>query len=555
MALNLSATTAVQGRRGDNPTGFPTFLSTPPSTTPIPVVAASSGTGSLTVRESDLDVVGSTPGGNGETSTSTGLSFVSGDKAVSLSFAANQNPSVSGLDEGASISWTLDPADPTGRTLLGTIGGVTVITLTLTGDLTAVAGGDVATPTITAVLTGFLPHQNAPDADSLTITGLVVNATDADGQIISGTINVTVVDDAPLAVDDTAQVVAEDAAGTIGGNVLSNDTEGADGATLTHVQLPGGGFVAITTGTQGPAGVFSFTVGVGTYTFKADGTWTFDPALNESPNDVNASFNYRLTDGDGDTDDATQPITVTDGGDPTGGSSLTLDLEELDLDTTPLPDGSDLAVGTATGSTSGGAAETDSGSLSFSAGSDALTAFVFDNTAGISVSGLSGAQITWVGQGTGTLIGQINGVDAIRLQLSGGPIAAGGSGNITVTATLIDNVAHSDSTVSIGNVTVKASQADGDSATGQVSLSVLDDRPDAVNDADREVAEDAAGTISGNVLTNDTSGADGATLTHVQLPGGSFVDDHDGDTRPGRGLQLHGRRWDLHVQGGRHLDV
>ena len=56
-----------------------------------------------------------------------------------------------------------------------------------------------------------------------------------------------------------------------------------------------------------------------------------------------------------------------------------------------------------------------------------MTTFAFDNTAAISVSGLSGSPITWIGQGTGTLIGQINGVDAIRLQLSGGPIAAGGT--------------------------------------------------------------------------------------------------------------------------------
>ena len=171
------------------PAIVPTFPEDTPVTTPVPVIAASIGSGSLTVSESDLDVVGSTPGGNGETSTSTGLSFVSGDKAIALSFAANQNPTVSGLDEGASISWTLDPADPTGRTLLGTIGGVPVIKLTLTGDLTAAANGDIATPTITAVLIGLLPHQDAPDADSLTITGLVVNATDADGQIISGTID------------------------------------------------------------------------------------------------------------------------------------------------------------------------------------------------------------------------------------------------------------------------------------------------------------------------------------------------------------------------------
>ena len=86
---------------------------------------------------------------------------------------------VSGLDEsGVADVATGCRGDPSGRTLLGKIGGVTVITLTLTGDVTAAGGGDTARPTVTAVLSGNLPHQNAPDADSLTITGLVVNATD-----------------------------------------------------------------------------------------------------------------------------------------------------------------------------------------------------------------------------------------------------------------------------------------------------------------------------------------------------------------------------------------
>ena len=89
------------------------------------------------------------------------------------------------------------PAIRAGGRFLGKIGGVTVITLTLTGDVTAAGGGDTARPTVTAVLSDNFPHQNAPDADSLTITGLVVNATDRDGEITTGTVNVTVVDDAP----------------------------------------------------------------------------------------------------------------------------------------------------------------------------------------------------------------------------------------------------------------------------------------------------------------------------------------------------------------------
>src|SRR5262249_43090334 len=158
-------------------------------------------------------------------------------------------------------------------------------------------------------------------------------------------------------------------------------------------------------------GVYSFTVdGIGTYTFAADGSWTFAPENNQL-NPADASFRYRITDGDGDTDNATQTITVTDGDGPTGGDKATLEVDERDLDTAST---GDLAAGSVNGSTPNDTGETDSDTLSFSAGSDALTTFTFGSTAGIGVSGLLGAPvITWVGAGTDTLIGRINGVDAI----------------------------------------------------------------------------------------------------------------------------------------------
>ena len=112
--------------------------------------ARSNGTVVLTVEESNLNETGSTPAGVGERGVSTGLSFVTGSDAISLSFAATQSPTVTGLDETASLTWQRDAGDP--RILLGKIGGVTVITLTLTGDVTAAGGGDTATPTVTAVL-------------------------------------------------------------------------------------------------------------------------------------------------------------------------------------------------------------------------------------------------------------------------------------------------------------------------------------------------------------------------------------------------------------------
>ena len=122
--------------------------------------ARSTGTASLTVEESDLSTgaTGSTPSGTGETSVPTGLSFVTGSDAISLSFAASQSPVVSGLDDTASITWQRDLAsDPSGRTLLGKIGGVTVITLTLTGDVTAAGGGDTATADGDGRAVGQLP--------------------------------------------------------------------------------------------------------------------------------------------------------------------------------------------------------------------------------------------------------------------------------------------------------------------------------------------------------------------------------------------------------------
>ena len=171
-------------------------------------------------------------------------------------------------------------------------------------------------------------HAPGPNDASEPTAGLTYTVIDGSGASTTGTLTVRFDDENPTAVDDPARSVTEDAAGSIGGNVLGNDVQGADGATLTHVRLPGGSFVAITDGSQGPAGVFSFTVaGVGTYSFQANGAWTFDPAGNSTNPD--ASFAYRITDGDGDISEAAQPITVTDGADATSSGSASLTVEEF----------------------------------------------------------------------------------------------------------------------------------------------------------------------------------------------------------------------------------
>ncbi|MES2905712.1 MAG: Ig-like domain-containing protein, partial [Pseudomonadota bacterium] len=121
----------------------------------------------------------------------------------------------------------------------------------------------------------------------------------------TATVTVNVTDDVPTAVADLSLTVTESDGATSGVNLLTNDTQGADGATVTHVDL-GSGFVALTSGANLGGGVFGFTTAKGSYTFKADGTWTFDPAANQNNAVlVNADFSYRITDGDGDTSTAT----------------------------------------------------------------------------------------------------------------------------------------------------------------------------------------------------------------------------------------------------------
>ena len=406
---------------------------------PITVVdgldATSSGTAVLSVEESDLGT-GSTPAGVDETATSTGLSFKSGSDAITLSFAAIQSPSVSGLDNLATLTWVLDPADPSGRTLLGQIGNVSVIKLTLTGDVTATGGGDVATPTVTAVLLDNFPHENAPDFDSLTISGLVVNATDTDGEITTGTVNVTVVDDQPdieivAAVPDGSPVtdsVAE--GGTLNGSWTLND--GADDVASIKVSVTGqpDQFVTLPGGTSA---VFQLTAG--TLTVNANGSWSFAANINlDSTPEPTLSFTVAATDGDGDGDSDSHTITVVDALDATSSGTAVLSVEESDLGTGSTPAGSDETA-TSTG-------------LSFKSGSDAIT-LSFAASQSPSVIGLDNlATLTWVldpADPSGrTLLGQIGNVSVIKLTLTGDVTATGG-GDVatpTVTAVLLDNFPH-----------------------------------------------------------------------------------------------------------------
>ncbi|MCC6948564.1 MAG: VWA domain-containing protein [Bradyrhizobiaceae bacterium] len=355
-----------------------------------------------------------------------------------------------------------------------------------------------------------LPIEHPPDNDPDSVlpiinSALLVRATVTDGATtVTKTLpvgnQVVFEDDGPVANDDDPQVVAEDAASPIGGNVINpeaaddpdasgKDTPGSDGAKLTHVDI-GAGFVAITSGVDVGGGFYEHTNSFGTYTFNENGSWTFDPEPNQA-NPVDASFFYRLTDGDGDTDEAKQPITVVDGNGPSSDAKLTLVLKESDLDTAMTGD-------------------EDSGTLTFTAGSDDLTGFTFGSTAGIVVQGLLGAPvITWSGDDTDTIVGQIDGVDAITLKVTGSTIEAGGTDTVTVTATLLDNFPHAlagADSILIGGIVVNASEDDGNFATAQVRVRVLDDVPVALDDSAEVQAQSTLATVNALVVL-DRSGS------------------------------------------------
>jgi hypothetical protein len=374
---------------------------------------------------------------------------------------------------------------------------------------------------------GLLPIDNEALILRGTLIGTSLTKTFEIGE------HIVFVDDGPDAVNDPARELTEDAA-AIGGNVIDPDSGaddeageddgGTDDAALTHVKLPGSDeFVEITEGTETStgSGVWQFTVtGIGIYTFQANGDWTFDPFLNQNPHPVDASFTYQLTDGDTDFDTATQPISVLDGADPTGGQ-LGLAVQEPDLD---------LTLGGDTGTTSGENGETASGSLSITAGSDDVTTFAFGDTGGIVVQGLLGnPAVSWSVNLSGALIGTIGGVDAIKLELSDlATIEAGTGGSITVTATLLDDFPHAllgADSILIGGIQVKASENDGDFGIGQVRVRVLDDVPIAADDSTEVQLQTTLATVNA-LFVLDKSGSmnDGDPTSRLELAKAAILD-------------------------------
>ncbi|MDR1994742.1 VCBS domain-containing protein [Azonexus sp.] len=123
------------------------------------------------------------------------------------------------------------------------------------------------------------------------------------GNAINNIVNVTIVDDSPIASPDTDTVVE---GGTTTGNVLTNDVAGADGpATVVGVRSAGGD-----TATEVTSGVGSTITGLyGTLTLNADGSYSY--TANSVTSTQTDTFVYTIEDGDGSRSTTTLTITVS----------------------------------------------------------------------------------------------------------------------------------------------------------------------------------------------------------------------------------------------------
>ncbi|MBL0925063.1 MAG: tandem-95 repeat protein, partial [Sphingomonadaceae bacterium] len=362
------------------------------------------------------------------------------------------------------------PSESTSGTITFTPGDAPA-TVSINGTTITGPGQVITVPTGTLAITSYNPSgtigytftltdNTSGDSTSQTFT---VTVTDADGDTDSKPFTITIVDDAPTARNDSATQGAENAPVVV--NVITNDTSGADGVSLTN----------------GVALVAGSLSGTGSVAYNGDGSFTYTPGRGE---EGIVTFQYRITDGDGDTSTATVTITLAKDSVPFIEIGGDRDVAEAGLPAR----GSEPA-----GSDSASNSEIATGTIALGTGNDSI----------------------------GSLV--INGVNVT----SGGTVT-GASGTLTVTLvageygysyTLTDNTS-GDAT--IDSFAVVLTDSDGDTATDTLVIAIADDMPTAVADTDA-IAAGQYGPATGNVITDAAAGDAGDSDNGADTPGADGV--------------------------------
>ena len=366
-----------------------------------------------------------------------------------------------------------------GNTYTGTANGVTVFTLVV----------DAATGDYTFTQTGPLDHANASDPNDLITLQFGVTATDADGDVGIGIIEIGVYDDGPVALDDGASVGSGPF--TVTGNVTSNDDVGADvQGNVTQVVFNG------TTYIVPAAGTISIIATYGTLQIDHTGAYTYTSSNTAEGTD---QFTYTLVDFDGDSDTAVLSVEVTDIDTiPTISPSIA-QVDETNLSPTSVN-------GTVT------ADFHDDGPGTFSLTTVTPGGSLFNGNLA------SNGNLVTTSLAGNTYTGTANGVTVFTLTID----PATGAYTYTQFGPLDHANQFDPNDVITLQFGVAATDADGDVTPTTITISVLDDGPAATND----LAAIAPGStsVSGNVLTNDDAGNDGRPhVVQVTFNGTSYA--------------------------------
>jgi T1SS-143 domain-containing protein len=410
---------------------------------------------------------------------------VSGDTGI-----VYENGLPGGTQEG-----TANETDTTGTFQLDANGEAFTLTIAGTNftSATLIAGpfpmGNVDTGEGLLTLTGYnagtgevsysytlkapLTHSGQGVGTNLTDT-IPVTVTDATGDSASTNLIIAIVDDLPGAVGDTQAQATENDPVVV--DVFTNDTAGADGVDLA----------------TGIALVDGSLSGSGSLVYNGDGTFTYTPASGE---EGEVTFEYEITDGDGDTSRAT----------------VTIGLED---DSTP--------------SVSVVSAQGDDGVVWESA--------LLDGSGGGDLTAQGSLNIVHSGADTTAKI-EVQDKDGIWVEIAAnGTIVQGVYGQVSVntdgswTYTLGDNTLDHDELDQTGGddqvqdaFAVRVTDSDGDVTDGsaQILVQINDDGPSAVGDTQAQATENDPVVV--DVFTNDTAGADGVDLaTGIALVDGSL---------------------------------
>ena len=420
-----------------------------------------------------------------------------------------------------------------------TIGGTTILTSELLGlspptPQTIIGTQGTLTLTDYDPVTGKVSYsyqqsgtsKNHSGGDSSVSDSFPIIVTDnADESSVATDLVILITDTAPEAKADTGTVTEDGTA--LEGNVItggsSNSADVADRLGADATQVTGVSKGSSTTEQTDNVGGTGLAGDYGTLILNSDGSYSYTVDPNNAT--VNAlkdggklteTFSYTIKDADGDW--STTTLTITINGHTDGLPSITPN------DQNGSSVGGQITVyesGLSTGSNASAASESASGTIQINAG-DGLSSiniggqnFSLSQLQSLSSSNPSAA-INVVG---GTIV--LNGFTA-NSSVGGIPT----SGSLSYTYTLNNAQTHSavgNDDLLLSGIPLSVTDAGGVTTTGSLVVQVIDDVPTAVNDSN-SIPVGSLAVVTGNVVSTDTKGADGARVTTVKADTANGLD-------------------------------